>query len=653
MSEIDTLEASLKRSPSDRSLWLVYADILLDRGDIRGRLVKLGDEIEHAALSEEERAARVDEIRKIEEDHRDEWLRGLSFPKGSRLRWQHGFLTEIVPGPGDRGMYESGPAEGWLDQLSALAAHPTGRLWRRLDLFGRLVSDSGLNIINPEGAVHLAACAWLSGLTELELRRNDIGPEGTQALAASPYLGSIRKLGLGGNFIRDEGAAALAESSALPSLVELDLSFNSIGASGVVALMRGRLVRGLRVLDLSSNYDIDDTVIEALASSGGLEKLEKLSLAENHIGPTHIAALGALPALTELSLSETGVGDEGLAAVASADGFEKLETLALSYAKLGPASAATLARGRSLRGLRKLDLSRNYELDDSVIAALVAGPLRGLRSIDLCSTALTDEGFLALARSDLPLESLSISGEQITGPTLASLLASPVGRGLSSLKITYLSDPLPEGWLPAERSRPLRELTLQGCYLGPNDVDPIVRSGALRSLVSLDLSENALEDSTAVAIADAGLTELRTLDLSGNTIGAIGVAALASSRALGRLEKLSLAVNKLEDDSAAALASSTALASLVSLDLKSNEIGPEGATILARSPLRLRALALGGNPIDSEGALAFVRSQALRDLEDLDLSKSRLSYDVADILARSAKLRAYVSLDDRYFDSGE
>lgn len=50
MAEIEVLEASLKVNPGDRSLWLVYADLLLDRGDIRGRLVKLSDELERGAL---------------------------------------------------------------------------------------------------------------------------------------------------------------------------------------------------------------------------------------------------------------------------------------------------------------------------------------------------------------------------------------------------------------------------------------------------------------------------------------------------------------------------------------------------------------------------------------------------------------------------
>jgi len=120
---------------------------------------------------------------------------------------------------------------------------------------------------------------------------------------------------------------------------------------------------------------------------------------------------------------------------------------------------------------------------------------------------------------------------------------------------------------------------------------------SLTNLTSLNLWENGIGAEGARALAS--LTNLTSLNLGDNGVGAEGARALAS---LTNLTSLDLWKNGIGDEGARALA---ALTNLTSLSLWENDIGDEGARALV-ALTNLTALDLRGNRIGAEGARALL-----------------------------------------------
>ena len=130
----------------------------------------------------------------------------------------------------------------------------------------------------------------------------------------------------------------------------------------------------------------------------------------------------------------------------------------------------------------------------------------------------------------------------------------------------------------------------------------------LTQLLSLNLWGNQIGAEGAASLT--ALTQLTSLNLVGNEIGAEGAASLA---ALTQLTSLNLGGNEIRDKGAASLA---ALTQLTSLNLWNNKIGDEGAAALA-ALTQLTSLNLWNNKIGYEGAAALA---ALTQLTRLELS---------------------------------
>jgi len=149
---------------------------------------------------------------------------------------------------------------------------------------------------------------------------------------------------------------------------------------------------------------------------------------------------------------------------------------------------------------------------------------------------------------------------------------------------------------------------------------------ALTQLTSLNLWYNKIGAEGAAALS--ALTQLTSLDLGNNQIGAAGAAALA---ALTQLTSLNLWNNQIGDEGAAALA---ALTQLTSLKLWNNQIGAEGAAPLA-ALTQLTSLDLLNNKIGDEGAAALA---ALTQLISLNLEDNQIGAVGATALAALTQL---------------
>jgi Leucine-rich repeat (LRR) protein len=178
----------------------------------------------------------------------------------------------------------------------------------------------------------------------------------------------------------------------------------------------------------------------------------------------------------------------------------------------------------------------------------------------------------------------------------------------------------------AERLVPLTQLNslyLQGNKIGAEGAASLA---ALTQLTSLDLGNNKIGAEGAASLA--ALTQLTSLKLGGNEIGTEGAASLA---ALTQLTSLNLWGNEIGHEGAASLA---ALTQLTSLNLGRNEIGAEGAASLA-ALTQLTSLNLWGNEIGQEGAASLA---ALTQLTSLNLGGNEIGAEGAASLAALTQL---------------
>ncbi|CAK0866673.1 unnamed protein product [Prorocentrum cordatum] len=214
----------------------------------------------------------------------------------------------------------------------------------------------------------------------------------------------------------------------------------------------------------------------------------------------------------------------------------------------------------------------------------------------------------------------------------------------------------------AQRFESAERLVYTGLDWGDEEfrqVAAVLTSVALPRLQALNLSYNSMGDEGAAALAEAlrapgALPSLQTLNLSFNSMGAEGAAALAEALrapgALPSLQTLNLARIDVGDEGAAALAEALrapgALPSLQELVLARNRVGNEGAAALAealRAPdalPSLQTLYLSVNDVGAEGAAALAEALrgpgALPSLQELVLSFNSMGAEGAAALALRA-----------------
>jgi hypothetical protein len=198
----------------------------------------------------------------------------------------------------------------------------------------------------------------------------------------------------------------------------------------------------------------------------------------------------------------------------------------------------------------------------------------------------------------------------------------------------------------------LGELYVFKCEIGTAEAEAIAHAPATAGLTKLSLPAQPLEPDaltaltagrywpnlrelvlwrcdlgidSAEALAAAGPTRLRALDLSRNDLGPLAATALANGRILETVEDLNLEWNPLGDQGMEALVRCPHLGNMRRLNLDRCQIGPAGAKALAGCPGLggLTRLALTQNPILAEGALALADSPHLNKLEYLEVKNLR------------------------------
>ncbi|MFC5744369.1 hypothetical protein [Actinomadura rugatobispora] len=298
--KVAALERTLRDQPENHASWLAYGELLLERGDARGTLIRL--EQRRTRVGPADRDAVEREIAALVREHERSWdaelppgvtvlARRYGFPVKVAVEWSDGAPVVIeqalrapfVTALGIRPVADDGEY-GWDEDLRD-AAEPkpaasveTGAL-ATLGL-GRLVElDLSYLRIGALGAQALAVSAYLRGeasdagalaasnatgrIETLDLRYCRIGDTGLAALTASPCFRGVRRLRLQRNALTAEGVRSLHQ---LEGLTELDLRYNQIGEEGAQALLDAPFIGSLRRL-LLYGADVGDVGAKILASA--------------------------------------------------------------------------------------------------------------------------------------------------------------------------------------------------------------------------------------------------------------------------------------------------------------------------------------------------------------------------------------------------
>jgi Ran GTPase-activating protein (RanGAP) involved in mRNA processing and transport len=372
-------------------------------------------------------------------------------------------------------------------------------------------------------------CGALAGNTELrELKASSHSLDAAALAAFSDMLAkntALERLALGDAELGDSGVAALCPGLASnTALQEIELDYKGLTPAGASALASAlKANRALRRLLLSRNPALGDAGVSALCEGLCESSVQDLQLEE--IGMTDVGAHALATALsrvrgtmTEVSLSGnellTGEGTGALfAGISSGPGVESLK---LDYCPRALSADASSKLGDLLRApgckLQRLSFHTVVPPDDESKRAIASavGAATSLREAKLVNMELCDAGAAALASAMAAstasaLELLDLTGNQLTGEGLASLILTDDALGRCK-RLAVFDNRVGTGvHLPTR----LQEAAASGRHVGGE-------------LEDLDLGGNKLEKEwilellTALYATPGLFPALRTLGLGGN-----------------------------------------------------------------------------------------------------------------------------------------
>jgi hypothetical protein len=297
---------------------LVYADVLLARGDPRGELIQVQLQREQLPPDDERQAMLAEREVLLSRPLEQAWRDRIP-DRVINLEFRRGFvygatLNAAALGDGVPALFDSEP----LQHL-------------------RLVD------LSPDDVPRLAMAPWLKRLAGLELnhlqqldRRRALNFEDVIRLLDTDGLRGLKRLGLSGHRIEDMGAMVLARNlpAAAPKLLELQVARDELTPVGV----------------------------GTLAETAWFQRLNSIDLGYNKLGAGGADLIGACVSpgrLRELDLADNLLGDEGARSIANAPALMGLVSLGLYQNHIGSYGANALLDSPYLRRVRKLNLGKN------------------------------------------------------------------------------------------------------------------------------------------------------------------------------------------------------------------------------------------------------------------------------------------------------
>ena len=375
----------------------------------------------------------------------------------------------------------------------------------------------------------------------LSFFEGDIDHDGL--LVALPYLRHLTGFQLCGTDLGDDAYIALAQAGSVSNLKHLIIGASKIGEQGVHALANSPTLANLEILDLNRN-NLGGTCVGTLINSVALHRLR------------------------QLDLSNTNVDEPAAAALMSESNLRSLEKLNLSYCNF---DLAKLARHWSEMQARTkafdLSLRRNFTDPDAVVPspsdwqAFFSSPqLQSLSGLDIiwCNLGLEGARHLGSCPYLKNIKSLEFRSD------------APIGREGA------------EAICSADWFKTLTLVDFFGEKIGDDAAECLraLDGGAVQHLVLL---HNDLAEQTCRVLGEIDLPNLERLEMSYNTLGDDGCAALFSNRSLGKLEHAELISVGVSDRTFDAIARNENLCELRFLDLYGSTASLEAARRLAKA----------------------------------------------------------------------
>ena len=172
-------------------------------------------------------------------------------------------------------------------------------------------------------------------------------------------------------------------------------------------------------------------------------------------------------------------------------------------------------------------------------------------------------------------------------------------------------------------------LKLSGKYIATDEVKIIGNYSLMKSVRSLDLSDNQINDEALLNLFESDiLCELEELYLQINFLTGKGLSELAQSEKIKikNLKVLVLSDNRLSDLSIAEMLLSNHFQNLESLDIGWNEAGNETAKSLSTTTTfpKLKKLEMERSYVDEKGFSEFIKGELADQLEELDISANKI-----------------------------
>jgi uncharacterized protein (TIGR02996 family) len=330
------LEAGIAAAPDDEERYLVYADWLQQRGDVRGELIVLQHAMERAPPGSEQRQTFKRAADRVVKKNATRIFGDLAYSGALdylEADWRWGFLRGVrVGGFHRQPPFEVGP------MLRVLFALPVAialeELSWRADECEAVTSTIGK--LGPGSLRRLAlhgAAGHLSGLGGVLRQLESLQVRGSATLPPRLDSPGLRELVL--HIGLDQRQLESLERADLPGLESLELSLGSLspylGGEAVVTALESTLNR---------------TTVEAIRICGSSQAWG--AEAPVHAGDALCRAVSLSPcagSLTSLDLTETGVTDHGAAILAqNAHRFAELERLILVGNNIGREGLRRLRR---------------------------------------------------------------------------------------------------------------------------------------------------------------------------------------------------------------------------------------------------------------------------------------------------------------------
>jgi hypothetical protein len=186
---------------------------------------------------------------------------------------------------------------------------------------------------------------------------------------------------------------------------------------------------------------------------------------------------------------------------------------------------------------------------------------------------------------------------------------------------------LPQSWWPYLPATQVHTLYLKWNEIGAVGASELAKVLPATQVHTLRLGSNQIGAAGASELAKAlPATQVHILDLGGNEIGVAGASELAKALPATQVHILDLGGNEIGATGATELAKALLGTQMYGLNLGYNQIGTAGARELAKAlpATRVHTLYLGGNEIGAAGASEFAKALPATQVHTLSLSDNQI-----------------------------